>query len=89
MYISLKFENRFTIFNEICKIRYNFHKIIPIEVKWSETPNKSDIKHLLVFMKEHKLTKGYVVCRCLKKLQLVDGVIAYPWGCLPELLSGL
>jgi uncharacterized protein len=64
-------------------------QIIPIEVKWSEAPNKSDIKHLLAFMKEHKLPVGYVVCRCLKKLQLADGVIAYPWGCLPELLSGV
>ena len=61
--------------------------IIPIEVKWSETPNKSDIKHLLTFMQEHNLTNGYIVCRCAKKLQLADGIIAYPWQCLPELLE--
>ncbi len=57
---------------------------IPVEVKWTENPNLSDARHLLPFLSDHpkKTTKGYIICRCDRPMQIHDKIIALPWFCL-------
>jgi predicted AAA+ superfamily ATPase len=58
--------------------------LVPIEVKWTERPCRSDARHLLTFMQEHpqKARQGFVICRCPRPMRLADRVIALPWFCL-------
>jgi hypothetical protein len=58
--------------------------LVPIEVKWTERPDRSDARHLLTFMQEHpqKARQGFVICRCPRPMRLADRVIALPWFCL-------
>jgi predicted AAA+ superfamily ATPase len=58
--------------------------LTPIEVKWTERPDRSDARHLLTFMEEHpqKARQGFVICRCPRPMRLHDRVIALPWFCL-------
>lgn len=52
----------------------------PIEVKWTETPNAGDARHLKCFLNEYPTAKsGYVVCRTPRKVDLGHGVLAIPW----------
>lgn len=52
----------------------------PIEVKWTETPNAGDARHLTCFLNEYPTAKsGYVVCRTPRKVDLGHGVLAIPW----------
>lgn len=61
---------------------------IPVEVKWTEKPNASDIKHLKLFLQEYdNATKAYVVCRTPEPLQLADNIIAIPWQSVGDLLD--
>jgi predicted AAA+ superfamily ATPase len=55
--------------------------LVPIEVKWTERPDRSDARHLLTFMQEHpqKARQGFVICRCPRPMRLADRVIALPW----------
>ena len=52
---------------------------IPIEVKWTDAPDKKDAKHLITFMSEYPCTKGYVICRTPRPVKLSESVIALPW----------
>ncbi len=53
---------------------------IPIEIKWTDSPTKSDIKHLKVFLSEYNNTKlGYLVCQTPRKLKLDENIFAIPW----------
>ncbi|MCX7723120.1 MAG: DUF4143 domain-containing protein, partial [Verrucomicrobiae bacterium] len=58
--------------------------LIPIEVKWTDNPSRSDIRHLLTFLREHpkRAERGFLICRCNAPLQLDDKVTALPWFCL-------
>ncbi|MGB8296178.1 MAG: DUF4143 domain-containing protein, partial [Polyangia bacterium] len=58
--------------------------LVPIEVKWTERPDRSDARHLLTFLQEHpqKARQGFVICRCPRPMRLADRVIALPWFCL-------
>ena len=41
------------------------HQYIPIEVKWTENPQRSDCRHLLKFIAEYPCyPQAYLVCRC-------------------------
>jgi predicted AAA+ superfamily ATPase len=52
----------------------------PIEVKWTENPVPADIRHLEVFLSEHKTAGlGYLVCRVPRKAKLSDRIYAIPW----------
>ncbi len=52
----------------------------PVETKWTDTPSKSDIKHLKVFLNEYKNSKfGYVICQTPRKLLLDEKIFAIPW----------
>ena len=58
----------------------------PIEVKWTDRPSVSDIRHLRVFLSEHRTAKvGYLVCRAPRKIQLSDKITAIPWQLLDEI----
>lgn len=60
---------------------------IPIEVKWTESPNNKDIKHILTFMSEYNCKQGYVICRCSLPQQLTDNIMALPWDRLPDIFN--
>ena len=58
--------------------------LTPIEVKWTENPTLNDARHLLTFLQEKNkaATRGFVICRCPRPLQLHDHIMALPWFCL-------
>jgi predicted AAA+ superfamily ATPase len=54
--------------------------VLPIEVKWTARPSKSDATQLERFIGETRgAHKGYVVCRCLRPAVLTPNVTAIPW----------
>jgi predicted AAA+ superfamily ATPase len=54
--------------------------LIPLEVKWTQTPAIRDITQLNLFLKENpKAKKGYVICRCPRPAQLNESITALPW----------
>lgn len=56
------------------------HRYIPIEVKWSDKPNRSDAKHLEKFMDEYNETiQSYIVCRTPQRYKITDRITALPW----------
>lgn len=56
------------------------HAYIPIEVKWTDAPSLKDCKWLEVFLKEYPAaSKGYVICRTPRAVQLSDKITALPW----------
>lgn len=53
---------------------------IPIEVKLTDSPSQSDIKHLKVFLSEYKNSKtGYIICQTPRKLKLDENIYAISW----------
>jgi predicted AAA+ superfamily ATPase len=56
-------------------------EIIPIEVKWTQHPGSADARHLISFMNTYpkQARRGYIVCRCPRRLQISDQVVALPW----------
>ena len=60
---------------------------IPIEVKYTENPRASDIRHLEVFLSEYKNAEtGYVVCQVPRKVKLSEKVFAIPWQSIGEIM---
>ncbi|QQR81218.1 MAG: DUF4143 domain-containing protein [Deltaproteobacteria bacterium] len=61
---------------------------IPVEVKWTETPNVKDARHIQTFLSEYKQAKlGYIVCRCARPIQLTPNIKALPWNQLSQIIS--
>jgi len=59
----------------------------PVEVKWTDRPALSDVRHLQVFLSEYPTANdGYVVCQVPRKLKLADRIFALPWQSLYELI---
>jgi predicted AAA+ superfamily ATPase len=57
---------------------------VPIEVKWTDTPGKRDIRHLTIFLDEYpEARRAFVVCRCPRRIRLADRIDAIPWQDLP------
>jgi len=58
--------------------------LLPIEVKWTESPDLTDARHLLTFMAEHpsKARQAFIVCRCPRPMRIHEKVVALPWFCL-------
>jgi predicted AAA+ superfamily ATPase len=56
-------------------------RLIPIEVKWTDSPTPADARHLRAFLDEKpkRAGTGYVVCRCPRPQKLADNVTALPW----------
>ena len=56
------------------------HSYIPIEAKWTRSPNMRHAKHVETFLNEYKEAKtGYVVCRTPRRIQLTTNITAIPW----------
>ena len=54
--------------------------LIPLEVKWTQSPSLRDVTHLIYFLKENpRAKKGYVICRCPRPAQLTESITALPW----------
>jgi predicted AAA+ superfamily ATPase len=59
---------------------------IPLEVKLTENPAPSDIRHLEVFLREYKSAKaGFLLCRVPRKAKLSEKVFALPWQSIDEI----
>lgn len=58
--------------------------IVPLEVKWTETPSAGDARHLRAFLDEQgpRAPMGYLVCRCQRPQRLAPNVTALPWWML-------
>lgn len=56
-------------------------RLIPVEVKWTESPGNKDTRHIRRFLQEHRnrCDRGYVVSRCPHVLELNESVTAVPW----------
>lgn len=60
---------------------------IPVEVKWTENPVPSDIRHLEVFLSEYPSAKvGYLICQVPRKAKLSNRIFAFPWQSVDELV---
>ena len=64
-------------------IEYN-RQYLPIEVKWTKQPAKSDAKHIITFMKEYDCAKpAYLVCQTPRSFEIAENIIAINWLDLP------
>lgn len=59
-------------------------QLTPIEVKWTQRPSLADCRHLRAFLDENRgsASRGLVVCRCPRPMQLDDRITAIPWSSL-------
>lgn len=58
----------------------------PLEVKWTDNPTTSDIRHLEVFLSEYKTAKsGFLICRVPRKAKLSEKIFALPWQSFEEI----
>jgi predicted AAA+ superfamily ATPase len=57
-------------------------EVIPVEIKWTDSPGIKDIRHLERFLELHPdlATHGYLVCRVDKPRKLSDRILAIPWN---------
>jgi len=57
------------------------NRLIPVEVKWTELPTEKDARHIIEFIKDHpdKAKDGYIVCRCLRPMQIYEKITAIPY----------
>ncbi len=62
-------------------------RLIPVEVKWTETPTQQDTRNLRTFLTEYpEAEKGIVVCRTPRAMQLAPRIRAIPWQDLAEII---
>jgi len=54
------------------------HQYIPIEVKWTDRPNKNDARYLIKFQKEYGVEDAFVVCRTPHTYKITDNILALP-----------
>ncbi len=57
-------------------------EVIPVEIKWTDSPQIKDIRHLERFLELHPdlTNRGYLVCRVDKPRKLSDKILAIPWN---------
>ncbi len=61
-------------------------EVIPVEVKWTDSPSLKEARHLKVFLEEYNnVPHGWIICRTPRKVRLEERIIAYPWQDLPAL----
>ena len=57
------------------------NNLLPIEVKWTESPSLRDAKHLQLFMQNYpNAKKAFVVCRVSKPQMLEKNIEAISWN---------
>ncbi len=56
-------------------------EVIPVEIKWTDSPQMKDIRHLERFLELHPALsrRGYLVCRVDKQRKLSERILAIPW----------
>lgn len=52
---------------------------VPVEIKYTDSPTKQDVRNVVRFMEEYDSPHGFLVCRCREVQRLADGVYAIPW----------
>jgi predicted AAA+ superfamily ATPase len=59
-------------------------RVTPVEVQWTDRPSRHDARHLIAFLDDQgtRASRGYLVCRCPRPLQLERRVTALPWWAL-------
>ncbi|MBS0634725.1 MAG: ATP-binding protein [Verrucomicrobia bacterium] len=68
-------------------LRYG-NSLLPIEVKWTDSPSFRDAKHLVLFMRENSSAqKGYVICQTPINQKLDTNIEAISWKNLPQILD--
>ncbi len=65
------------------------HQYIPVEVKWTDKPGKSDARHIKKFINEHETKLSYVVCRTPRRYKIDDNIVALPWQELSQIFEEL
>lgn len=57
-------------------------EVIPVEIKWTDSPQINDIRHLERFLELHLdlAHRGYLVCRVDRPRKLSDRILAIPWN---------
>lgn len=61
----------------------------PVEVKFTDRPDKKDAKNLEVFLTEYRQNFGYIVCTVPRKVRISKSVTAIPWQDVAATLFGL
>ncbi|MBM4222937.1 MAG: DUF4143 domain-containing protein, partial [Gammaproteobacteria bacterium] len=65
-------------------------KLIPIEVKLSNRPRATDLKHLKIFKKEYDIQEPcYLIANIPYPLEMEDGITALPWNQLRMVIDAL
>jgi predicted AAA+ superfamily ATPase len=55
-------------------------KIIPIEIKWTQNPKDSDVKHLRIFLKEFpEVEKAFLICNAPRAFEFQERITVLPW----------
>jgi len=63
-------------------------KLVPIEVKLSDSPSEKDARHLKLFMDEYpQAVQGYIVCRTPVPIKIYDNITAVSWTELANIFS--
>ncbi len=63
-------------------------RLIPIEVKWTNSPTPQDGKYLRIFMKEYtKAKNGFIICQTPNIMKISDNIFALPWNKLSEIFT--
>jgi uncharacterized protein len=52
---------------------------VPVEIKYTDSPIKQDVRNVRHFMEEHGSPQGFLVCRCREVQKLAEHVYAVPW----------
>ena len=64
--------------------------LVPIEVKWTDSPTIKDARHLKLFLAEYpEASLGYIVCRVQRPIKLGDRIHVVPWQDLASILESL
>ncbi len=65
---------------EVNFVLENEQRYVPIEVKWSPTPNQRDAKHLYKFLEEYpNASHAYIICRTPRAYAIDEKITALPW----------
>jgi len=63
------------------------NELVPIEVKWTDSPTRAQTRHLQLFLNEYpEADRAYVVCRSPRRMKLTDGIDAIPWRDVDDLV---
>lgn len=60
----------------------------PMEVKCTDSPTSSDVRHLEVFLSEYRSANtGFLICQVLRKVRLSEKIFALPWQSIGEVFT--